>query len=143
MNAMHPRSTTSPLVVVVESTPGVSAAVSELCDFLRIRVRRIEAPAILEHVLLTDRPICVLAHAPRSGTLACDALAVVARVDRNMPVLLVTDDTRGEPLGLEEQEELHPLANLFWLPRTPGLRMLVEFLFMAERRRDVPGLLPV
>ena len=85
----------------------------------------------------------MLAHAPDAGPLVCEALAVVARRDRTLPVLLVTEDTRSEPAGLDGQDGPQPLANLFWLPRQPGLRMLVEFLFMAERRTDTPGLMPV
>jgi hypothetical protein len=85
----------------------------------------------------------VLAGATAADALICDALAAVARADRALPVLLVTDDTSSEPAGLDGQDEIAPLANLFRLPRQPGLRMLVEFLFMAERRSDVPGLMPV
>ncbi len=143
MNAMTDLRPATPLVVVVEARPHLSGAVAELCDFLRIRVAHVSQGATLEALLQRERPICVLAGATAAGALVCEALAVVARCDRSLPVLLVTDDTKSEPAGLDQSGELEPLANLFWLPRQPGLRMLVEFLFMAERRSDVPGLMPV
>lgn len=143
MNAVSEIRAAGPLVVVVESTMHLSATLLELCDFLRIRVARVADGPALTRVLQAERPICVLAHAPQAGPLVCEALAVVAKVDRSLPVLLVTDDTLDEPAGLDAQPELAPLANLFWLPRRPGLRMLVEFLFMSERRSDTPGLMPV
>jgi len=143
MNAMSGRRTSFPLVVVVESTMHMSAALLELCTFLRIRVARVADAAALRRVLGEERPICVLAHAPNAGNLVYEALAVVAQVDRALPVLLVTEEMNETPAGLDPQERPAPLANLFWLPRRPGLRMLVEFLFMSERRTDTPGLLPV
>lgn len=143
MNAVNPIRPANPLVVVIESAPHLACTALELCDFLRIRVARVADGEALARLLQRERPICVLAHAPAAGPLACAALAVVARYDRTLPVLLVTEDTSSEPAGLDAAEATRPLANLFWLPRRPGLRMLVEFLFMAERRSDTPGLLPV
>lgn len=143
MNAVAEIRPASPLVVVIEQAGSLSSRALELCDFLRIRVRRVADGAALGRVLRAERPICVLAHAPSAGPMVCDALAVVARFDHALPVLLVTEDTRAEPEGPEASDELKPLSNLFWLPRQPGLRMLVEFLFMAERRTDTPGLLPI
>lgn len=143
MNAMMDIRPVGPLVVVVETAPQLSATVLELCDFLRIWVTRVAEGAALQRAIEAERPICVLANAPSAGPLICDALAAVARTDRTLPVLLVTEDSAVEPAGLDPTEELQPLSNLYWLPRQPGLRMLVEFLFMAERRNETPGLIPV
>lgn len=146
-SGIHPApAKATPLVVVVESTPRISESLRELCDFLRIRVVCVTAGAALARELLVEKPICVLAHAPQAGPEVCDALAAVARHDPALPVLLVTDNTLDTPaagLGLDQADDLKPLSNLYWVAQRPGLRMLVEFLFMAERQGDVGGLMPV
>ena len=142
MNAVTEIRPASPLVVVLEQQASLSATVLELCDFLHIRVTRVRTGEELADVLHAERPICVLAHTQEAGAQVCDALVVVAQTDHALPVLLVPEDTSSEPVGLDAQTAIETLSNVFWLPRQPGLRMLVEFLFMAERRTDTPGLLP-
>lgn len=131
----------TPLVLVVEAEPEISETLMQLGTFLRIRVVRVPTGAGLARALLAERPICVLAHAPDAGPEVCDALAAVARHDPALPVLLVSGNSIAEDTVDEPGTE--PLSNLYWVGQRPGLRMLVEFLFMAERQGDVSGLIPV
>ncbi len=127
----------TPLALVVETEPEISGILAELGTFLRIRVIRVPTGAGLARELLIERPICVLAHAPTAGEDMCDALAAVARHDPALPVLLVA----GNTLPGDTHDD-QPLSNLYWVGQRPGLRMLVEFLFMAERHGDIGGLMP-
>ncbi|ODU71965.1 MAG: hypothetical protein ABT11_02120 [Novosphingobium sp. SCN 66-18] len=87
-----------------------------------------------------------MAHLPRAeptatGTQIGDALGLVARHDSTLPVMVVTDPPANDVRAAGDIGA-RPLVNLVWMPRPPGLKMVIEFLFMAERRRGVPGLLP-
>ena len=127
----------TPLVLVVEAAPEISDMLAELGTFLCIRVTRVPTGASLARALLMERPICVLARAPAAGRDVCDALAAIAHHDPALPVLLVS----GNSLPSDTQDD-PPLSNLYWVGARPGLRMLVEFLFMAERHGDIGGLMP-
>ncbi len=133
-----------PLVLVVEGTPGLSSTIAELCDFLRVRVEVLpDADRLPQWLEL--QPITVLVHAEpgRAADQVAQALETVARHDAGMPVLLVTDSraASGGPPG--ETPAPQKLTNLHWMTSSPGIKPLVEFLFMAERRCGIPGLMPV
>jgi hypothetical protein len=133
----HVSQQATPLIIVVETVPDLGDTLVQLCDFLRIRVVRVAAGAALARELLIERPICVLAESPLAGPEICDALAAIAQHDPTLPVLVVGSSPtadEGEPVAL---------SNLTWVARRPGLRMLVEFLFMAERNGDIGGLMPI
>ncbi len=136
----HAEAQPTPLVMVVESVPDISEMLQDLCDFLRIRIVRVAAGAALARELLIERPICILAHAPQAGPEVCDTLVAIAQHDPTLPVLLVTANSLDDP---PEPHSIQPLSNLTWIAQRPGLRMLVEFLFMAERHTDTPGLMPI
>jgi hypothetical protein len=126
-----------PLVLVVEPVPGLSMVLEELCEFLRIRVAVVSEIADLGEAL-ASQPIAVLVRAPagaidpRMGR----ALHAVARHDATMPVMLVTDAS-----GVSDPSV--GLTNLHWMAGPPSLKPLVEFLFLAERRGGVAGLMPL
>ncbi len=132
-----------PLVLVVEGSPGLSSTIAELCDFLRIRVEALPDAGRLPQ-WLELQPIAVLVHAEpgHAADHVAQALETVARHDAGLPVLLVTDSraTLGGPPG--ETGAPRRLTNLHWMTSSPGIKPLVEFLFMAERRCGIPGLMP-
>lgn len=134
-----------PAILVVEPEPVLSPALAELLDALRLRLVRVADPAALAEALGRETPLGVLAHMPRGdgGGAAPDvhrALDEVARADPGLPVMVVSDPPATAVRNAGDLGE-RPLVNLIWLPRPPALRMVIEFLCMAERRRDVPGLM--
>jgi hypothetical protein len=132
-----------PLVLVLEERPGLSATVAELCSFLRIRMESVSTGEALREALEVHRPIGVLAQAGACDLRLAMALEIVARHDPSLPVLLLTGEEEKRAAGLDETSAPRPLSNLYWLPSRPGIRTLVEFLFMAERRGGVGGLMPI
>ena len=135
-----------PAIVVVEAQPVLSATLAELFEALRIRLLHVASGPALDAVLRHERPLGVMAHLPRAeptatGTQIGDALGLVARHDSTLPVMVVTDQPANDVRAAGDIGA-RPLVNLVWMPRPPGLKMVIEFLFMAERRRGVPGLLP-
>lgn len=132
-----------PLVLVVEDVPTLAPRVAELCDFLRVRVERVQADAKLEHTIRERRPVGVLCYAHRTDQAIGLTLRALANADRALPILMVTDQDTARQARARVAEDLVRLDNLVWLDHLPSARMLVEFLFMAERRAGRGGLIPI
>lgn len=133
-----------PLVLVVEGTPDLLATIAELCEFLRIRVEALPDAGRLPQ-WLELRPIAVLVDAEpgRAAAQVAQALETVARHDAGMPVLLFTDGRAAAGGAPDDAATPRGLTNLHRMNSNPGVKPLVEFLFMAERRHGIPGLMPV
>lgn len=133
-----------PAILVVEAEPVLAPTLAELLDALRLRLVRVADATALAEALRSEAPLGVLAHMPRGhGGAAPEvhrALDEVARADPGLPVMVVTDPPATAVRNAGDLGE-RPLVNLVWLPRPPALRMVIEFLCMAERRRGVPGLM--
>lgn len=132
-----------PLVLVIEDSPTLTLRVTELCGFLRVRVERVEADGLLGFTLRERRPVGVLCYAHRTDQSISLALRAVADTDPSLPILVVTDKDNTRQARLDVAADMIRLDNLLWLDHLPGIRMLVEFLFMAERRAGRGGLLPI
>ena len=130
-----------PLVLVLEAEPRISDILAELADFLRVDVECVPTVGALETALATQHPIGLLAHAPEGDITAWSALRVVSRSDPGLPVLLVTGTGRAETEEFDPSIPRRPLTNIYWVDHQPGMRSIVEFLFLAERRSGVPALL--
>lgn len=135
---------TWPTIVLVERQPVLSATLAELFEALCLRMVRVATGPELAAALDGDRPIGVLAYmpvneAPPAGLAAL--LDLVAQTDATLPVMAITDPP-ADAVRAAGDSGARPLVNLVWLPRLPGLRMVMEFLCLAERRRALPGLMP-
>lgn len=132
-----------PLVLVVEDAPTLTPRVTELCDFLRVRVERVEADGALAATIRARDPVGVLCYARRTDHSIGLALRAVVATDPALPILVVTDKDTARQARLDVAADMVRLDNLLWLDHLPGLRMLVEFLFMAERRAGRGHMMPV
>lgn len=133
----------APLVLVVETAPSLQSMLEEVADFLRIRVAACAGPDALGRDLWR-LPIAVLVRIgadTQAATLA-SCLAQVAGHDPGLPVLLVTAPQNEVPAPEDAVAPAGRLSNVYWMESEPGIRSLVEFLFMAERRHGIPGLMP-
>lgn len=132
-----------PLVLVVEDSLTLTPRVGKLCNFLRVRVERVEADALLEFTIRERRPVGVLCYAHRTDQSIGLTLRAVVNADPALPILVVTDKDTARQARLNVAGDIVRLDNLLWLDHLPGARMLVEFLFMAERRAGRGGLMPI
>jgi hypothetical protein len=128
-----------PAIVVAEAQPMLATTLGELFDALRLRMVQVASSAELEACLRDDMPLGVLVHLPRDtaspeGHALADALERVARADASLPVMAITDPPAKAVRAAGDLGK-RPLVNMVWLPRPPALRMVIEFLFMAERHR--------
>ena len=130
-----------PLVLVLEAEPNISDILSELAGFLRVDVECVPTIGALETALETQKPIGLLAHTPEGDITAWSALRAVAKRDPGLPVLLVTGTGRAETEEFDPSIPRRPLTNIYWVDHQPGMRSIVEFLFLAERRSGAPTLL--
>ena len=129
-----------PLVLVLEAEPLLIDILSELAQFLRVDVECVPTIGALETALRTQKPIGLLAHTPDADSAAWSALRAVAHIDPGLPVLLVT----GQCVDADTCDPVvprQPLTNLYWIDQPPGMRAIVDFLFLAERR-NISGPMP-
>ena len=125
-----------PLVLVLEAEPGLSDILAELTPFLRVDVECVPTIGALETALQTQAPIGLLAHTPQGDGAAWAALRAVSKSDPGLPVLLITSDRSAADGDFDQPQQDRPLTNIFWLDHRPGLRAIVDFLFLAERRSN-------
>ncbi len=123
-----------PLVLVLEAEPGLSDILAELSLFLRVDVECVPTVGALETALQSQKPIGLLAHTPQGDSAAWAALRAVSKNDPGLPVLLITSDRNPADCDFDQPTPDRPLTNIFWLDHRPGLRAIVDFLFLAERR---------
>lgn len=135
-----------PAILVAEAEPLLANTLAELLEALHLRLVQARSGAALEASLHADRPLGVLIHLPRAAAQAghdlSDALDRLARTAPSIPVMAITDPP-ADAVRAAGDLGAHPLVNLVWLPRPPALRMVIEFLFMAERHHGRGGLIPV
>ena len=132
-----------PVVLVVEDSPALAPRVAELCDFLRVKVEPVEADALLEATIRERQPVAVLCYAHRTDHSVGMALHAVVEHDPGLPIMVVTDKDSARGARLELAGDIVRLDNLLWLDHVPGIRMMVEFLFLAERRAGRGSLMPI
>ena len=131
-----------PLLLVAEDAAVLTPMVADLCAFLRVRAEHV-APALLGDALRLRSPVGVLCHAPHTGRAVALVLRAVIGIDPGLPVMVVTDQDPSREARLAVAPEIIRLQRLVWLEQLPDLRRMVDFLFMAERRADKGGLVPV
>ena len=127
-----------PLVLVLEAEPGLSDILAEFAPFLRVDVECVPTIGALETALQSQHPIGLLAHTPQGDSSAWAALRAVSLNDPSLPVLLITSDRNAADGAFDQPNHHQPLTNLYWLDHRPGLRAIAEFLFLAERRGNMP-----
>lgn len=140
---LPPEAIIDPVVVVVEATPSLSITTAVICDFLRTRVEHVTDIRDLDAVLRDTMPIAVLTEASAVDCAIYDLLMTVAGYDPGLAVMLVIDDHPAAKGAVEAAQKLWQLQNVMRLTRRPGIRVLIDFLFVAGRRRGAGRLVPL
>jgi hypothetical protein len=132
-----------PVLLVVESLPGVVPAIDEVCGFLGIRSEGVGDTLAIGQALHDLRPIGVLASAEEIDCAVYDLMMAVAGFEADLPLLLVTDNRPSVRGAVHGAQRLWQLGGLIHLTRRLDTTDLVEFLFRAARRSGAGRLLPV
>jgi hypothetical protein len=132
-----------PVVLIVEPSPGLSRAIGEVCDFLRVRIECISNARETGYALREIRPMAVFTQATTVDCGVYDLLMAVADYDHGLPVMVVTDADPAARGALEGAQKLWQLTELQSVSKRPGIRSLIDFLFTAGRRNGAARMMPV
>ncbi len=131
-----------PVLIVVETSPGLSRSVAEICDFLRIDVLAVSDPRDIPDLIGDTQPIAVLHEAGGVDCTVYDLMMIVAGLDIAMPVMLVLPDDPRHRGAVDAAQRLWQLTDIVPVHHRPGIRTLIDFLFRAGRRFGRTGPLP-
>ena len=123
----------SPTIVVIEHGPRLSWRYSHVLDYLGIRLHRVRSVNELEAALRIDVPMAIIWELA-AGLDSAQVLHAVSEFDHSLPMLIVMDDTGGEPGVLDSTIRLLRIADVTKLSGELALRDIVEFLSRAGRR---------
>ena len=132
-----------PVVLVVEDDEGFSTALRAVCDCLNVVVERMPSDHDLGALLTEHRPMAVVAPMDSAGQDGCHVLMTVAAYDRDLPVLLITNDDPALLGAVEAVEEIWQLSSVDKWPRLLGIGAVVDFLFRAGRKQGCMRLMPL
>ena len=142
----HVRPATSlanPTLIIVEATPSLSRAVSEICAFLHVSIIRVSNARDLAEQLETIHPIAILHEATDIDCAVYDLLMLIAGHDRGLPVMIVRPDTPQHKSAVDAAQRLWQLEDITHSTRRPGIRELIDFLFRAGKRFGRTRFMPI
>jgi hypothetical protein len=132
-----------PIVLVVEDDEEYSTALRAVCDCLDVVVERMPSRDDLGSLLTERRPMAVSAAMDGAGQDGCHVLMTVATYDRDLPVLLISNDDPALLGAIEAVEEVWQLTSVVKWPRLLGIGAVVDFLFRAGRKGNCMRLMPL
>ncbi len=132
-----------PVLVVVEPNAGLASMVAEICDFLRVDIIAVIDPRDIQERVGDAQIIAVLQEADTVDCAVYDLLMIAASLDPNLPILFVLPDDAQNRGALDAAQRLWQLTDIASMPRRPGIRRLIDFLFRAGRRFGRTGPMPV
>ncbi len=139
-------STAAPLqgvVAIVSDDAAKIQCLIPVCDFLDLRVEVFSTSMDLAQVLLEHRPMAVISDLDGVEQDGFHAMKLVARHDRDLPVMLLTDGDAVLMGAVDAVQELTGLTSVATTSGFPLAGQLVAFLFSAGRRNGSMRLLPV
>src|SRR5262249_17770482 len=116
-----------PIVLVVEDDEEYSTALRAVCDCLDVVVERVPSSDDLVSLLSERRPMAVVAAMDGTGQDGCHVLMTVAAYDRDLPVLLITNDDSALLGAIEAVEEVWQLGSVVKWPKLLGIGAVVDF----------------
>jgi len=131
-----------PLVLAVEDQVRFSPGLQTICEFLGIRLERVDSHRDLTPLLKVCRPMAVFCELDSPGQDGCHVMKIVAEHDRTLPLLVVSGEDPSLLGAAQAVEELLHLTGVLASERLPGIGELVEFLFAAGRKGRCLSLLP-
>jgi len=131
------------VVVIVSDDPDTIEKLAPVCEFLELRMELVSAGTDLTRVLRDHGPMAVISDVDGRDHDGFHTMKLVARHDRDLPVMLLTD---GDPMLMGAADAVQDLWGLTSVTRTSGFPVagqLVAFLFGAGRRSGSMRLVPV
>ncbi len=131
------------VVAIVTDNPDTIAKLSPVCEFLELRMEIVSTATDLTQVLRDHGPMAVIADVEGEEHDGFHTMKVVARHNRNLPIMVLTD---GDPVLMGAADAVQDLSGLTSVTRTSGFPVagqLVAFLFSAGRRSGCMRLVPV
>ena len=132
-----------PVIVVVEETPSLSLAITEICDFLHVGIACVTDPRHIPELLQDVRPIAIMHEAQAVEVPIYDLLMVVANYDPGLPVLIIISDDPRHRSAIEAAQLLWQVTDVVRVGQRPGIRALIEFLFRAGRKFGRTRFMPI
>ena len=132
-----------PVLVVVETFPGLAHIAADICDFLHIKMLTVADPRDIAGSLGTMQPVAVLHEANAVDCTVYDLMMVVAGLDPALPVMLVLPDDPENHGAVDASQRLWLLSDVVRVHQRPGIRTLIDFLFRGGRRFGRTGQMPV
>jgi len=131
-----------PMILAVEDQVRFSSGLQTICEFLGIRLERVDSHRDLVPLLKACRPMAVFCELDSPGQDGCHVMKVVAEHDRTLPLLVVSGDDPSLLGAAQAVEELLHLTGVVASQRLPGIVEPVDFLFMAGRKGRCLSLMP-
>ena len=131
-----------PLVLAVADELHFCAGLQPICDFLGIRLERIDSHRDLAPLLKVCRPMAVFCELDGPGQDGCHIMKVVAEHDRTLPLMVVSTNDPNMLGAAQAVEELLHLTGMIAGEHLPEVGELVEFLSSASRKGRCLGLMP-
>lgn len=130
-----------PLVLVIDDNSALSRQLKVVCDFLSFQLEHVSPDERLLAKLEERRPMAVISELDGERQDGCFVLMTVSEYDRGLPVLMVTGTDPALAGAVDAVEEVWGLSGVVQSPALPSVGAMVEFLFLAGRRLNLPGLM--
>ncbi len=120
-------------VLVVRDDAMEGALLPMICDFLDLRVEHIGGDEDLNPILRINPPLAVVATLDGTSQDGCHILKVVAGIDRDLPVLILTDGNPAFLGAVDAVIEAWGLTRVVTVAAPAEIGTLVDFLCHAAR----------
>lgn len=121
--------------MVVGRSRFLGPLLTEMCEFLELRIRQVADCHMLRAALREEEPLAVVTETDADADPGCQVMKVVARYDRELPVLLVAGNDPTTLGSLDAIEELWQLTSVRKLEAAVDPDEVMDFLFHAGRRQ--------
>jgi hypothetical protein len=135
--------TREPVIVVVQDHDGRLGALDCICECLGIAIERMSSSEDLAAKLRLFCPMAVVTEMDAEGQDGCHVLITIAKYDRTLPALIITNDDPVSLGAIDAVEELWHVETVVKWPRLLGASEIVNFLFRAGRSGNCLRLVPV
>ena len=131
------------VVALVCDNEATIASLAPVCDFLDLKLEVISGDTDVGYILREFRPMAVIADIDCVDQDGFHTMKQVARFNRDLPVLLLTDGDAALMGAADAVQEIWGLTSVTSTSGFPMAGQLVAFLFSAGRRAGCMRLVPV
>lgn len=130
------------LVLIVTDNGTLAQSLEMVCDFLGLAVETMTSDQTIGRRLEGLRPMAIITEADGRGQDGFHVMMEVARLDRDLPILLLTGEDPVLIGAAEAVSEVNGLTSVTMAAQAPPVGELVDFLFRAGRRFGWGRMLP-